>query len=208
MRIQTHLLPIHDIKLAVPKHSNITRAEPPIPKRLCVRLVILVVAPRHDGAPDQHLARLARLDVAALVVDQAGRVVGDQAGDAARRVLGAVGQEGDAAGGLAQAPGLEDHGLAAAELLAGGQLQVLAERRGAADGVLERVELVRHGRVLGDGQPDGRHGEEGRDGVFLVVLQELREVELWHPVDGAAHVAAGRWFRQLRVFVCTRGSGE
>lgn len=143
---------------------------------------------RHDRPPDQHLAWLPHLDVPPLVVNQTRRVVRDQARHAAAGVLLAVGQQGDATRRLAEAPRLEDHGLAAAQLPARGELQVFAERRGAADGVLERGELVGDGGVLGDGEVDGRDGEEGRDLVFRIVREELRKVELGHPVDDAAHV--------------------
>src|SRR4051812_10614219 len=67
-------------------------------------------------------------------------------------------------------------------------LQFLAQRRGAGDGNLERLELVRYCRALSNEQVDGRHREEEGDLVLCVVLEELREVEARHPVHGATHV--------------------
>jgi hypothetical protein len=62
---------------------------------------------------------------------------------------------------------LADEGLAAAELLAGGVLELLSEGRGAADGDLEGVEVVGYCGRFGDQEVDWRDGEEEGYLVFL-----------------------------------------
>lgn len=53
---------------------------------------------------------------------------------------------------------------------------------------MECFELVCHVRALCDQEVDGWNGEEKCYTVSCVVLEELREVEAWHPVNGTAHV--------------------
>ena len=43
--------------------------------------------------------------------------------------------------------------------------------------------LIRHQRTLGHEQAYRRDGEEERDAESLVIFEELRKVELRHPVD-------------------------
>lgn len=67
-------------------------------------------------------------------------------------------------------------------------LQLLTQRRSSRNRNLQRPKLIGNLGGFGDEQVDWGHGEEVRDAVFLVVVEEFREGEARHPVDGATHV--------------------
>ena len=84
-------------------------------------------------------------------------------------------------------------------------MQILAHRRRARDSHPQRIKLIRDLGHLRNQQIDGRHGKEESNAVFLVVLEELGEIELGHPVGWTAHVER---IHKVALHTCDVGDGK
>jgi len=77
----TYLFPVNNEEEPILENGDVARAEPAVLEGVPVRLVVLPVALGDHGALDPYLARLARLDVPVVVIDEARITASYEAAD-------------------------------------------------------------------------------------------------------------------------------